>query len=45
MQGYPIELRFSDIVLVFVTVMIIAFLASILPALRASRISAFVRQE
>jgi lipoprotein-releasing system permease protein len=45
MQGYPIEMKIWDVILVFFTVVLIAVLASLLPAVRASKISAFVRQE
>jgi lipoprotein-releasing system permease protein len=44
-SAYPISLRFSDIILVSLTVLLLAFLASLLPSNRASKISAFVRQE
>lgn len=44
-DAYPIEMRFGDLILVFCTVIIISFLASLLPAARAGRISSFVRQE
>lgn len=44
-DAYPIEMRFGDLLLVFCTVISISFLASLLPAARAGRISSFVRQE
>ena len=44
-DAYPISMRFPDIALVSMTVLTLAGLASILPASRASRISAFVRHE
>lgn len=45
MEAYPIEMRWMDLLLVFVTVIGIAYLASLLPAYRAGKVSAFVRQE
>lgn len=44
-DAYPIEMRFFDIILVAITVLGIGFLASLIPATRASKISAFVRYE
>jgi lipoprotein-releasing system permease protein len=44
-DAYPISLRYTDILLVSITVIILAYLASIIPAKRASKISAFVRHE
>lgn len=44
-DAYPIELRWIDFCIVFVTVITISYLASILPAVRAGKVSAFVRQE
>ncbi|HRG20715.1 MAG TPA: FtsX-like permease family protein [Saprospiraceae bacterium] len=44
-DAYPIAFRWQDFVLVSVTVIFLAWVASILPAYRASRISAFVRHE
>lgn len=44
-DAYPIEFRWYDFILVAITVVLLSWLASILPALRASRISAFVRHE
>jgi lipoprotein-releasing system permease protein len=43
--GYPIEMHWQDVVLVFFVVISISYLASLLPALRAGKITAFVRQE
>lgn len=43
--GYPVHMKPLDVVLVFFVVLSISFLASLLPAGRAGRISAFVRQE
>ena len=44
-NAYPISMRFVDFTIVAITVLIIGLLASILPALKASRISALVREE
>ena len=44
-DAYPIKLVFLDFIIVSVTVIIIGFLASILPSIKASRIPAFVRDE
>lgn len=44
-DAYPIELRFIDFIVVTVTVMIIGYMASLLPSIRAGKVSAFVRQE
>ncbi len=44
-DAYPIAFRGQDFLLVSVTVIFLAWVASILPAYRASRISAFVRHE
>lgn len=44
-DAYPIELRWSDFVIVFFTVATISYLASLLPAVRAGKVSAYVRQE
>ena len=43
--AYPIELKLIDLFIVVITVITIAFLASIIPAKRAAKVSAFVRQE
>lgn len=45
MDAYPIELKLSDFVIVSLTVLIIGALASLLPAHRASQITAYIRQE
>lgn len=44
-SAYPIELRWTDFVVVAVTVAVIGWLASILPSYRAGQVSASVRQE
>ena len=44
-DSYPIELRWSDILLTAFTTLIISILSSILPSLRAKNISAYVRHE
>jgi lipoprotein-releasing system permease protein len=44
-DSYPIALKYLDFIVVILTVMSITFFASLLPALRASKISAYVRQE
>ncbi len=44
-DSYPISLRLGDILIVAATVVFIGFLASVLPAIKASRISALVREE
>ena len=44
-DSYPIDLRFTDFIATIFTVLIIAFIASILPAHRAKSISAYVRHE
>lgn len=44
-SSYPISLRFMDLVAVFVTVVIIGAIASWLPASRAKRIPALIREE
>ncbi len=44
-EAYPISLRASDILLVSITVIILSYLASIVPARRASKISPYVRHE
>ena len=44
-SAYPIELKWTDFVIVTVTVVSIGWLASILPAYRAGKVSAFVREE
>ena len=44
-DAYPIEMRWVDFFIVTITVLVIGFIASLLPSLRAGQISAFVRQE
>jgi lipoprotein-releasing system permease protein len=44
-SAYPIELKWTDFLIVSGTVFCIGWLASILPAYRAGKVSAFVRQE
>jgi lipoprotein-releasing system permease protein len=44
-DAYPIEMRWNDFLVVSVTVLIIGYLASLLPSLRAGQVSAFVRQD
>lgn len=43
MSAYPIELKWSDFVIVIATVVCISLLASILPAVKASRVMAQLR--
>ena len=44
-SAYPIELKWTDFIIVSVTVLLIGAVASILPAYRAGKVSAFVREE
>lgn len=44
-DAYPIAMKVEDVFLVFATVVVISILASLLPAIRASKISAYVRYE
>ena len=44
-SSYPIELKWTDFMIVSVTVFCIGWLASILPSYRAGQVSAFVREE
>ncbi len=44
-DSYPIELRWIDILIVGITVLVIGTLASLLPAQKASRIAAYIRKE
>ncbi len=44
-DAYPISLKWTDFILVSITVIVLSLLASILPALRASKITTYVRQE
>jgi len=41
---YPVQIRWSDFIYVFITVMVIGFLASVLPAKRAGRTAALLRE-
>ena len=42
---YPVQIRWTDFISVFITVMSIGFLASILPAKRAGRTAALLRED
>lgn len=44
-ESYPIEMRWSDFVPVTATVLLIGFLATLLPARRAVQVPAFLREE
>jgi len=44
-SAYPISLRWSDFLVVALTVIAIGILASLLPALRAQRVSGIIREE
>jgi len=44
-EAYPIELRFWDFVIVVAVVFLIGYIASILPAKKAARIPALIREE
>ena len=44
-DAYPIKLRFFDFIIVSITVLFIGFIVSILPAYRAAKIPAFIREE
>ncbi len=44
-DAYPVQLRFIDFIIVSITVLLIGFLISLLPARKAGQISAFVREE
>ena len=44
-DAYPIELKFTDFIIVTITVLVIGLMASLLPSFRAGQVSAFVRQE
>ena len=44
-DAYPIMLKFSDFILVTLTVLFIGYVASLLPSVRAGKITAYVRQE
>ncbi len=43
-EAYPIDMRFFDVMVVLVSVTVIGLLASILPARRAERVSALIRE-
>ncbi|MCP4442275.1 MAG: ABC transporter permease [Aureispira sp.] len=42
-DAYPVSMRISDFVIVFITVLVIGTLAALLPAIRASKISGLIR--
>jgi len=44
-ESYPVKLKLLDFIIVAITVLILGILASIIPARRAAKISAFVRTE
>ena len=44
-DAYPVKLKFQDFILVALTVFVLGVLASTIPAIRASKITAFVREE
>jgi len=44
-DAYPITMRFSDFIVVMITVMMVGLIASIAPALKAGSIPAVVREE
>ena len=44
-SSYPIELKWTDFMIVTATVFCIGWLASLLPSYRAGKVSAFVREE
>ncbi len=44
-DAYPVQLRFIDFIIVSITVLLIGFLISLLPARKAGQISAFIREE
>lgn len=44
-DSYPIEIKYIDFIIVAITVLVIGYLASLLPSMRASKIGAFVRQD
>lgn len=44
-ESYPIELRLIDFVVVSITVLLIGFIISLLPANKAGKIPAFLREE
>jgi len=44
-NSYPVELRFFDFIVVSFTVLLIGLIISLLPAKKAGKISAFIREE
>jgi len=44
-DAYPTSIRWRDFIIVAITVLLIGFLASLLPSHRASKIKAYVREE
>ncbi|MEZ4907303.1 MAG: FtsX-like permease family protein [Saprospiraceae bacterium] len=44
-DAYPIKLKFIDFIIVAITVLIIGFFVAIIPALKAGKISAYIREE
>ncbi len=44
-SAYPIEIKLSDFVVVSITVLILGFMASILPARRAAKMESFVKNQ
>lgn len=44
-DAYPIEIRWPDFIIVTVTVLVIGWLAALLPSYRAGQLGAWVRQE
>jgi len=44
-DAYPVKLKIRDFIIVSITVLLLSFLASLIPARRASQISAFVHKE
>lgn len=43
--AYPIEMRWTDFIIVTITVLLIGYIAALLPSIRAGKVSSFVRQE
>ena len=43
-EAYPIDMHFFDVMVVLLSVTVIGLLASILPARRAERVSALIRE-
>jgi len=44
-DSYPITMRFTDFIVVMITVMVVGLIASIAPALKAASIPAIIREE